>query len=60
MKLWDLGRYEIPDEILESWITRMGEELLPIQERAIKRYRILEGKSLIISSSTSSGKTLAL
>ncbi len=37
----------------------MGEELLPIQERAIKRHRILEGKSLIISSPTSSGKTFA-
>lgn len=57
MKLYELGRYNIPEKIIDAWIDQIGEELLPVQERAIKRYRVLEGNSLIISSPTSSGKT---
>ncbi len=57
MRVFELGRYNIPDEIIEAWISQIGEELLPVQERAIKRYGVLDGKSLIISSPTTSGKT---
>jgi helicase len=57
MRIFELGRYNIPEKIVDSWINEMGEELLPVQERAIKRYHVLEGKSLIISSPTTSGKT---
>ena len=57
MKLYELGRYNIPEKIIDAWIDQIGEELLPVQERAIKRYRVLEGNSLIISSPPSSGKT---
>jgi helicase len=57
MRILELSRYNIPEKIVDSWIGEMGEELLPVQERAIKRHRVLEGKSLIISSPTTSGKT---
>jgi len=57
MRVFELGRYSIPDEIIDSWIEQIGEDLLPVQERAIKRYRVLDGNSLIISSPTTSGKT---
>ena len=60
MKLYELGRYNIPEKIIDAWIGQIGEELLPVQERAIKRYRVLEGNSLIISSPTSSGKTFMI
>ena len=57
MRVFELGRYNIPDEIIDSWIEQIGQNLLPVQERAIKRYRVLDGNSLIISSPTTSGKT---
>ena len=57
MRILELSRYNIPEKIVEAWITEMGEELLPVQERAIKRHQVLDGKSLIISSPTTSGKT---
>lgn len=57
MRVFELGRYNIPDEIIDSWISQIGETLLPVQERTIKRYRVLDGNSLIISSPTTSGKT---
>lgn len=57
MRVRELSRYGIPDEILDMWARQMGENLLPVQERAIRRYGVLDGRSLIISSPTSSGKT---
>lgn len=57
MRVLELGRYNIPEKIVDSWISQIGEKLLPVQERAIKRYGVLNGKSLIISSPTTSGKT---
>lgn len=57
MRMFELGRYSIPEKIIEAWIREMGEELLPIQERAIRLYRVLEGTSLVVSSPVSLGKT---
>nr|HID57895.1 hypothetical protein [Desulfobacterales bacterium] len=57
MEVFDLGNYNIPEGIIGSWINQIGETLLPAQERAIKRYRVLDSNSLITSSPTSSGKT---
>jgi ATP-dependent helicase YprA (DUF1998 family) len=59
MRVAELVRYNIPEKIIDSWISQVGEDLLPVQERAIKRYGILEGNSLLISSPTTSGKTFA-
>lgn len=57
MRVRELLRYGIPEKILHIWEKEVGESLLPVQERAIRRYGVLDGKGLIISSPTSSGKT---
>ena len=31
MRILELSRYNIPEKIVEAWITEMGEELLPVQ-----------------------------
>jgi hypothetical protein len=33
IKLYELGRYNIPEKIIDAWIDQIGEELLPVQER---------------------------
>jgi len=57
MRIYELGRYNIPEKILEDWSREMGEELLPVQERAIRIYNVLNGTSLLISSPVLLGKT---
>src|SRR5574341_104254 len=57
MKLDKLTRYNLPASLLDSWKKNQGEELLPLQVQAVFRCGLLEGKSLLISSPTSSGKT---
>lgn len=65
MKLGDLSKFGIPDRVLENWLARQGEVLLPVQSRAIKKgllgdqSRKGEEKSIrmIISAPTSSGKS---
>ena len=53
----DLRKYELPDSLLEIWERQQGEFLLPVQEIAVQRYGLFDGRSLVISSPTSSGKT---
>ena len=53
----DLRKYEMPDTLLEIWERQQGEFLLPVQEVAVQRYGLFDGRSLLISSPTSSGKT---
>ena len=53
----DLRKYELPDTLLEIWERQQGEFLLPVQEIAVQRYGLFDGRSLVISSPTSSGKT---
>ena len=53
----DLRKYELPDTLLEIWERQQGEFLLPVQEVAVQRYGLFDGRSLVISSPTSSGKT---
>ena len=57
MKIEKLIRYGIPDSIIESWRKTQGLELLPLQAMAVVKHDLLNGKSLIISAPTSSGKT---
>ncbi|MEZ5358577.1 MAG: DEAD/DEAH box helicase [Candidatus Zixiibacteriota bacterium] len=52
-----LARYGLPEPILAAWEKRYGGYLLPLQQRAIEEYRLLDGDSLLISAPTSSGKT---
>ena len=56
MRTFELGRYNIPEKIIEAWISEIGEELLPVQERAIERYHVLNGANLLISSPDTLGR----
>ncbi len=53
----DLRKYNLPETLLEIWEQAQGEFLLPVQEVAVYRYGLFDGKSQVISSPTSSGKT---
>jgi replicative superfamily II helicase len=57
MEIAHLTSFGIPEMIVDSWRERLGETLLPVQERAVREYRVLEGASLLITAPTSSGKT---
>ena len=56
-RIRDLRKYGLADSLLEIWERQQGEFLLPVQEIAVQRYGLFEGRSLVISSPTSSGKT---
>lgn len=56
-RIQDLRKYDLPDTLLQIWTQQQGEFLLPVQEAAVQRYGLFEGRSLVISSPTSSGKT---
>ncbi len=56
-RIRDLRKYGLPDTLLGIWEQQQGEFLLPVQEAAVQRYGLFEGRSLVISSPTSSGKT---
>jgi superfamily II helicase len=49
----DLRKYGLPDTLLGIWEQQQGEFLLPVQETAVQRYGLFEGRSLVISSPTS-------
>ncbi len=52
-----LAKFSIPEPVLKSWEKRYKGYLLPLQHRAVEEYGLLDGKSLLISAPTSSGKT---
>lgn len=56
-RIRDLRKYDLPDTLLDIWTQQQSEFLLPVQEMAVQRYGLFEGRSLVISSPTSSGKT---
>ncbi len=56
-RIRDLRKYGLPDTLLQIWEQQQGQYLLPVQEAAVQRYDLFEGRSLVISSPTSSGKT---
>ncbi len=57
MHVSDLQRYGFPAILIDSWTSSTGNDLLPLQEQAIREYGLLEDTNLIISAPTSSGKT---
>lgn len=57
MKVQELQKYSIDPEIIRIWVKQESDLLLPVQEQAIKDYKILEGRDLLVSAPTSSGKT---
>jgi len=56
-RIRDLRKYGLPETLLQIWEQQQGDFLLPVQEVAVQRYDLFEGRSLVISSPTSSGKT---
>jgi len=62
MKLKDLTKFGIPQLIIEAWIKRQGDYLLPLQEKVIRAGLFDEAdnhkqRHLLISAPTSSGKS---
>jgi len=57
VKTSTLAEYGLPQILIDAWEEKQGDELLPLQERAIREHGLLNGGSLIISAPTSSGKT---
>jgi helicase len=57
MKISTLVEYGLPQVLVDVWREKQGEDLLPLQERAIKEHGLFDSRSLIISAPTSSGKT---
>lgn len=57
MRIDTLEAFGIDDRIIELWKAAGHQELLPIQQIAVKKGKILDGKSAVIFSPTSSGKT---
>ncbi len=50
-------QYTIDSEIIRIWQDQESENLLPVQEAAIREHGMLEGHDLLVSAPTSSGKT---
>ena len=57
MKIHLLEAFGIDPEIIRIWRKKYGNELLPIQEEAVKKHNIFADKNLIVFAPTSSGKT---
>ncbi len=57
MQVSHLTSYGLPQAVVANWQRRLGETLLPLQERAVIEHRLLSGESLLICAPTSSGKT---
>ena len=57
MRIALLEAFGIDDRIIDLWKEAGHEELLPIQQIAVRKGKILDGKSAVIFSPTSSGKT---
>ncbi|MFQ5498636.1 MAG: DEAD/DEAH box helicase [Candidatus Zixiibacteriota bacterium] len=60
MELEELQRYGVPQRIIDAWLRRQGETLLPVQRKAL-RHGLLERSDrpvrMLVSSPTSSGKS---
>mgnify|MGYP001212179291 CR=1 FL=1 len=57
MRVDTLEAYNVPQDILAIWRESVGENLLPVQERAVKEFGLFGDANLIVFSPTSSGKT---
>jgi helicase len=57
MRVHDLEIYGFPRIMIQRWKESFGENLLPLQEAAIREHNLLGQGNLIISAPTSSGKT---
>lgn len=58
MKIQELSKHGISESVISLWLESGINELLPIQIKAITYGKVLEGKNVLVSAPTSSGKTL--
>ncbi len=58
MKIRQMELYGVPSPVVELWERYYGERLLPLQEKAVQEYGLMEGRNLVVMGATSSGKTL--
>ena len=54
----EFADYGLPSEIVDQWTTNFPQGLNELQLTAVNEYGVLEGRSLLVISPTSSGKTL--
>lgn len=57
MRITALEAFGIDEEVLDVWQSTGHENLLPIQETAIRQAKVLDGQNIVVFSPTSSGKT---
>ncbi|MBI4556549.1 MAG: DEAD/DEAH box helicase, partial [Candidatus Hydrogenedentes bacterium] len=57
MRMTELLRYDIPAEIIGLWQRLESDNLLPLQELAVKKYDLFGRDNLLLQAPTSSGKT---
>jgi len=57
VKITELAKYKFEPRFIDLWKNDGHGELLPIQEQAIKKGKVLDGQHVVVSSPTSSGKT---
>jgi len=57
MRIESLEAFGVDEKIVDLWRAAGHERILPIQEVAIRKGKILDGKNAVIFSPTSSGKT---
>lgn len=57
MQMDALQSYGIPAAVIDIWRGAVGEQLLPVQEEAVRGYNLFAGGNLLVSAPTSSGKT---
>jgi len=57
MKVADLQAFGVEQNVIDAWSANGHESLLPIQDMAVRRAKVLDGGSTVVFSPTSSGKT---
>lgn len=57
MRIASLNAHGVDTALIELWERLGHSELLPIQEQAINKGKVLEGQNVVVFSPTSSGKT---
>ncbi len=57
MQMEHLRSYGLPEVVVAGWRERLGQELLPLQRKAVIENRILAGENVLVCAPTSSGKT---
>jgi helicase len=57
MKMQELVRHDVPQEVIDQWEVQESEVLLPLQEMAVRKHDLFARGNLLLQAPTSSGKT---